>query len=492
VSVTLRRADAPPEPPPAVSPEHLAAREAFLRHLLGKMWDTRGRFDYGRAAVSRMARLDPAAARKWVEEERKRTDGKTDLGYLVDEAERERTLFATAKEDVDEAVTVLRQVKGEWAAHEMLTLGRRLLAVDKAKAARLAEEAAVRSRTLPIPRNVYTLAQAGELAVLAGNKAGGEKLVREAAAQAVKLSPEGRDEQAMARGMVAARLAPFDWPAAKALLDPLKESNLYNRYISSAADQIARTDVPAAKKLFDLFRPDNSFAPYYARLSVAYRAAAADPDEAERIVNSVTEGNFRFQGLVRLAGLVARKDKPRAIRLIDTAMAILEVNPQSFQSLTYFGGRAGCALLAVHKGKAIGHPDLAGLVARTLAVRLTVGDTFDSPESRADILVSFAAGLALVDPATARQVLAGVAPPDRFAEMAMTRQRDWLFALALADPDRARGLVDAVFAKAAQGGGQQSLSRHGILEIGSILTAADPYQELAGYGNLMREYREPE
>jgi hypothetical protein len=197
-------------------------------------------------------------------------------------------------------------------------------------------------------------------------------------------------------------------------------------------------------------------------------------------------------GLVRLAGLVARKDKPRAVRLIDAAMALLEANAEPFRSSTYFGGRAGYALLAVHKGKAIGHPDLAGLVARALAVRLTVGDTFDSPETRADTLVSFAAGLALVDPATARQVLAGVTPPERFAERALTRQREWLFALALADPDRARGLVDAIFEKAAKGGGQQSLSRHGILEIGSILTAADPYQELAGYGNLMREYREPE
>lgn len=491
VSVTLRRADSPPTPP-VVSPEHLAAREKFLRHLLQKMWDTRAQFDYGRSAVSRMARLDPVAARKWVEEERQRTGGKTNLAHLVDEAERERTLFATAQEDVDEAVTVLRQVKGEWAANEMLTLGRRLLAVDKGKAARLVEEATVRARTLPVPRNVYTLAQAGELAILAGNKAGGEKLIREAAGQAAKLSPDGRDEQAEARGMVAARLAPFDWPAAKALLDPLKESNLYNRHLCSAADKVARTDVPAAKKLFDLFRPDNSFAPYYARLSVAYRAVAADPDEAERIVNSVAEGNFRFQGLVRLAGLVAAKDKPRAVRLIDTAMAILEMNPQSFQSMTYFGGRAGCALLAVHKGKAIGHPDLAGLVAKALAVRQTLGDAMSSPETLAEQTVSFAAGLALVDPASARQVLAGVAPPDRYAELALTQPREWTIALALADPGRARGLIDAVFEKAAADGDQQSLSRHGILEIGSILTAADPYQELAGYAQLIREYREPE
>src|SRR5205814_1330186 len=163
-----------------------------------------------------------------------------------------------------------------------------------------------------------------------------------------------RDHQVLARGLVAARLAAFDWPAAEALLDPVKDAMEYNRYVCMAADRIARTDVPAAKKLFDLFRPSPSFSNHEARLYVAYRAAAGDPDEAERIVGTVDDAAFRFQGLVGLAGRVAAKDKARAVRLIDAAVALLDEREQGhrFESWASAGGRAGFALLAVHKAKA--------------------------------------------------------------------------------------------------------------------------------------------
>jgi hypothetical protein len=124
-------------------------------------------------------------------------------------------------------------------------------------------------------------------------------------------------------------------------------------------------------------------------------------------------------------------------------------------------------------------------------VRPTAQDSFGSPDDRENHLVQLAAGLAVIDPAAARQVLAGVAPPDKYVEKALTKRREWLMALALADPERAIELVDRVFEK-AKGGGARMLSQHGILEIGSILTAEDRYQELAMFASMIREYREPE
>jgi hypothetical protein len=171
VTLTLRKSDSPPRPAPVIPPEHVAAEQKFLRHLLQKMWDARDEFSYGGGAVQRMARIDPVAARKWVAEEKARTDSKTSWAYLVEAAEREKTLLDTARDDVEEALAALQKVKGDSGFYEVHRLGRRLLEVDKAKAARVAEEAVVRARQLQLPNKVYMLAQAGELAARAGNRA---------------------------------------------------------------------------------------------------------------------------------------------------------------------------------------------------------------------------------------------------------------------------------------------------------------------------------
>jgi protocatechuate 3,4-dioxygenase beta subunit len=488
VRVVLRRAD---EPVPAVAApkDHAAAERAFTRHLLTLVYRSHPQFGYGGNAVAGMALIDPAQARAWVAEERKRSGGKTDWTGLVERAGRGKALEALAAEDVEEAVAALQKVGGEYGFWDTIGLARRLLPTDPAKAARLAEEAAVKARQLDLPRRTWSLAEVGEVAARAGNPAGGRKLIEEAAALAEKLPAGGRDRDTLARGMTAARLAPFDWPRAKAMLDALKDPSEYNRFLAATCSQLAATDLPKAKKLFDEFKPDGTSYPHDARLQVAYRIAAKDPAGAEAIVASVSDASRRFQGYVRLAVLFAPKDRPRAVGLIDRAVAMLGPDADEFRR--HSGGAAGYGVLAAVRGHEIGHPDVPGLVARALAARPAGRDGWGSGDRRPRLLVNVAAGLALVDPAVGRQVLAGVAPPDKYAEFAAGKGRDWLFALALCDPERAAKLADALIdrAKAGRTPGN-ALSHTGLIELISILTAEDRYEALSSYGELPREIRE--
>ena len=65
--------------------------------------------------------------------------------------------------------------------------------------------------------------------------------------------------------------------------------------------------------------------------------------------------------------------------------------------------------------------------------------------------------------------------------------RDWLFALALADPESAKKLADRLCERAKTNRtGRNSLSGAGLVEMASILVAKDRYVELAIWGHLIR------
>jgi hypothetical protein len=430
-----------------------------------------------------MARIDLAKAKAWRDEELKRTDGKVDLSNLIDHANRQNTLFDVARKDIDEALDTLRALKGHEAFSEAFQLGKQLLAVDPKKAERLAEEAVVQARQLMLPHKVWSLAEAGELAVRAGNATGGRKIIGEAADLAEKMGNDGHD--GLARGMVAARLAPHDWPRAKKLLDSFKEPNDYNRYLRTAVVQLAATDLAKAKKLLQEFRPSNASYPHEARLLLAFRISKNHPDEAVAIVEGTSDAVYRVRGLVQLAGLFAATDHKRALGMIDQAFNEMEKNGEPFRGWSGFGGRAGLAAFAVYKAKELGHPDVATLVARTLAFR-DHGRTAFSPKERQNEQARIALMLAMTDPAAARQILAGIVPPDQFVRLAGAESRDWLFALA--DPNRAIEMMDRQFAglEKFQGGGN-ALSRTGLVELSSILTAPNRLRHLAIYGECFSE-----
>ena len=485
VTVVLRKVTDPPAEAPPVPASHRKALDAFTRHALTLVWDTHATFGYGGNALADMARIDLDIAKKWRDEEKKRTDGKTDFTWRIDAVERQKTLFATAREDIDEALAIIGGLKTADGFSEALRVSELMLAVDKPKAQRLAEEAVVKARQMELPSRIWSLAQAGDLALRAGS-AGGKKVVIEAAELAAQLPADRRGINGLAIGLAAAHLAPYDWPKAEAMLNALKDPGDYNRYLTDATVRIARTDLDRARKLFERFKSDNSSYPQEARVRVALVITQEKPDEAVKLVNSATDPPYRFLGLIQLAVAFHTTDKARAVKSIDAAFDLLDANPDAFRSWSNFGGAAGLAAVGAVRAKEIGYPDVASLVARTLALRPS--RQYESPEEYGKQSVNIAAVLALVDPAAARHVLAGVAPPDEFVTRALDHSRDWLFALALADPERATLLADKLIERAKTSrSGRNGLSETGLVELGSILTARDRLRMLGMYGNLPRE-----
>jgi protocatechuate 3,4-dioxygenase beta subunit len=490
VVVNVAPTSDPPPALPAVSTQHRAALAKLTRHAVTQVWETRVEFGYGGNALGNMARIDLDTAKKWCDEEKKRTDGKTDLTRTLDRAIRVKTLLGLAKDDIDEALAVIGPLSADDGFTAAYQVGQQMLAIDKAKATRLAEEAVVKARQRDIPAKVWSLAQAGDLAARAGNTAGGKKVLLEAAALAEKLSGDDRGQNAYAVGMVADRLVPHDPAKAEALLASIRDASEYNRALSAAAGRLAATDLARAKQLLERFKPDNSFAPHEARLRVAFAIAAKQPDDAIALVNGVSEKHYRCLGYLRLAVLFAPTDKARAIKAINAVYELLEADPEAFRSWSNSAGRAGLAAVAAVRAKETGYPEVAGLVTRALAMR-PVGRDDWSPENHESNIVNIAAVLALVDPATARHVLATVAPADQYVERALSQRRDWLFALALADPERAMTLIDRLIQRAkTQPDAKNALSATGIVELCSILCADDVLTALAVYGNLPREIRD--
>jgi hypothetical protein len=487
VTVTLTKATEPPTAQPEITAEHRDALDRLTRHALTLVWDSHATFGYGGNALEDMARIDLATAKRWRDEQKARTNGKTDFSRLINRVIREKSLFDIAKADLDEALAMTQGLKADDGYSEAVRLGERMLAVDKDKAARLAEEAVVRARQLGIPNKLWSLAAAGNLAARAGNAVGGKKVMLEAAGLAEKLTLEANSLNTLAVGLVAANLAPYDWPKAESLLKLLKDSGEYNRFLSAAVARLARTDLAKTKQLLDRFEPSNSSELQTGRLRVAFAIAKEKPDEAVKLVNSLREGAYRVQGYIQLARILAPTHKPRAIKLIDTAFDEMERNAEAFRSWSNFGGRAGLAAIGAVRAKEIGYPDVAQLVARTLAMRDPAQDLWSLRE-RENNVMNLAAVLACIDPATARNLLASIAPVDEFIEKAVSQQREWLFALALADPERATKLADKLIDRAKNTrGGRNPLSNTGLVELGSILTADDRLEALTIYCSLPRE-----
>jgi hypothetical protein len=483
-AVTVRMKPNAWEALPPISAEHRAADQKLTRHLLTRLWEGRVKAGYGGNAMEAMARFDPATARRWRDEERTRTGGKTTYTATMDAATRDERLMALAAGDIDDALAELEKVPGITGFWEVTRFGERLLAVDQAKAARVAEEAVVRARRGEGDEKVMWLAAAGELAARAGNTAGGWAVLREAAELAEKLPPTGKT--GATRGYAASRVARFDWPRAEKLLDPLDDPSDFNRYLKAAAARLAVDDLPAASKLFGRLRPERGFTRWEAQTAVAIAVARQQPDAAESLVESIMAPVYRVRG--RLALAAALGDRGRAWKLIDAAIDECETDRSAFSGWSSSGEAAGLGVHVAVKAQALGHPDTRGILDRALALRSAGSAYSGRPDERLDVLVYLAATTALVEPATARSLLACVAPPDEYPGLAVGRDRNWLFALALADPDRAMALVDRLIDESKpQADGRPALGRTGLIELTLILTKRDRFAELATFTGGFRD-----
>jgi hypothetical protein len=283
---------------------------------------------------------------------------------------------------------------------------------------------------------------------------------------------------------VAASVVAHDEPGALKLIAGFGDPDRYNRALTGMVSRLADTDPKRAEALFDRFRPGLGYASSEARLHVGFKVAAADPARAEAIVATTPEAKYRLLGQARLATLIAEKDRPRAWKLIDAAMDEIERRPNALQGWSGLGGPPAIAAVVAVRARQAGHPDVAGLVARSLALR--VGHGWESRKEREETALSLATVLAFVDPPTARVILAGIAPPSEYARRAPQESRDWLFAVALADPDHAGAVADVVWSAAKQRrGGGSATSNTGLIELLSILTdRRDRMAALTTYGRI--------
>jgi hypothetical protein len=300
-----------------------------------------------------------------------------------------------------------------------------------------------------------------------GKAEAGKKLLAEAAGMAEKLGTERM--QGYARGEVARHLALHDLPRARGLLQPFTGPSPWNHYTARLAVQLAPHDPAAAVALLKESRPDNSFIRDETRVRIAAALAAKDPAAAVKQAEAVEEVRYRVVALAKVAPLVARRDPALAHSLVDRALETCLSNAEAFSSWSGLGGRTTVAAWAAYQARKAGHPDLASVVARVLAVRPTLADAY-SPDNVSETLLVTAALLSFTDPAAARQVARQAVPPERPVKPELEARRDTLFALALADPERAVALIDRLVDGALKP--NAGLQRTGLIEAVQIVTAS--------------------
>jgi hypothetical protein len=417
-----------------------------------------------------------ATARKWRDEEKTRTGGSVDLTSELDAVARDRDLVKIAKDDVDEALALLKPQAGSEGFRAVCNLCGELLPLAPEKALRVAEEAVVRARGLEQAERTWALGQAGELVFRAGKPAVGRKLIEEAAKLAAPMGTADLD--GYRRGMVASRVALYDPAAARKLIDPIKDAREFNRYLAQACVRAAEQDLATVKKWFGEFRPDNSFARHTARQLVAYRLARTKPDEAIEIARGIEDKTVRA---CTLAGLALRlKDRARAEKLFHPIMDEILGDPIGY----YNGGGGGTAAVILFRAKQFGHPDLAGLRDKVLAARTPKISNYGP-----DAEYTFTLALGLTDPDTARPILARALPEPARAKLEGLQQREALVALVVCDPDGAKVAVDALLARVVAA--KKGYDYTGLDTLATLLSRPDQLAETAlGSGRLLADFGE--
>ncbi len=473
VRIVLMKADVVPPSTPA--PAQLKARrdaeQKLLRHLLDKVLglSEAATGGYRRSVFECLARTDLAKAQKWLDNEKsaRRLGGNDAQRYL--RILRKVHAEQAAASDVDEAISLLSDLDAEESCTILRKLGERFQATEPARGLRFAEEAVVKARALQLPNRVWHLAAAGDLVVRLGQQQAGRKILKEAEGLAEKLGTEGM--QQVARGEAARLLAPYDLSRALLLLQPIKDQNPRNRWLSEMAGHLARTDPKAALALVGELKEENSFIRDSTRLRIAHHAALHDPAEGARIALAIPDVRYRAEALVHVATAVAQPDRKLAWSLIDQALALYLDQPEPFRSWSNYGGRAVFAAWTAGQAHALGYPDPGSAVARALACQLSSNEAH-SPAHALETKVRMAKVLALVDPSTARQLLERVVPQQTVLGTSYTgfERQDWLVARCLADPQRGPALVDEAIAK-LDPKNDRAFYQSGLMQLAQVLSA---------------------
>lgn len=145
---------------------------------------------------------------------------------------------------------------------------------------------------------VIGMGLAAERLIDIGQRETGEQLLREAFEDAKKLNPVGWS--AFARGGFAEEMCQVDVDAAMQLIDPLKESDSYNRHLQNMAHELAAIDPATAEKMLAMFRTPGQSEPASvfgsrnkAAIRVCYRMIRTDAERAQRLARSITSESMR-------------------------------------------------------------------------------------------------------------------------------------------------------------------------------------------------------
>ena len=508
IEITLSPSDQPSRPVALAKVDEsarFAAERVFARRLLCDFWALRERFDDnprlasasnaprrgfgGRVSfgsqsetITRlaelMARLDLAQAMSWSVSE----------GGLLDDQVRLAAVAGNLHVNVDQALQLFSGERSYAARNALVTRARlELDAGHQDRALRLLEAAmAVATSAIsanPSAKEVELAsagAQIGALAIRAGDRPWGRQLVLRAADAAEKFAPNPQTE--MIRGRAAAALAAIYPARALQLLRDMQApangralrgggvaqsiESSYS-YLGRAAAAAAGSDLDRAREILKLV--ESPIDADRARLLIAYELATRDPAAAVSTIDEISETDLwiKADALCWLAVALADRDKPQASALIDRALDLYLDAPPAYHGAVKSGRPVEAARVAL-AARAVGYPDLPGVVDRVLALRLTAAEV-PSPAKLVESTINMARVLALVDPAIARELLTSVelhkrligadesatpggrAPFGRGSDdVAMVGRGEWLQGWALADLQEAERRCDEEFARLKQ------------------------------------------
>lgn len=187
----------------------------------------------------------------------------------------------------------------------------------------------------------------------------------------------------------------------------------------------------------------------------------------------------RIRCYLELALAIARKDKPKAWKLIDRSFDLMTKDPQKFSSYSALGQAAGAALSVAYIARVIDYPDVESLVAQALELRAKMSDY--GTEDRAINSLAFA--LAMVDPAAGIWLLRARKTDAELIADSTNSQREVLFTMMLSDPPLCLRACQAAIGKTPNTG---TLAWSGIVELTSAMTyAGKEFDALRTWANVM-------